>query len=225
MPEKLNDTESKALLEKGFDAALDASVETYLEHNPLAAMAVGYLSRRFRAAIREEVQAAVKEAIAALPAPAAVEKPKRSRKAKAEATAPAQEAPVVAQDIQGAEVKPEPVAEAKPEPTPVIDEADLPTTGKDPAVDAATAAPMVDQVPVVESVPQDVQESAPVVNHGVDYMRDIRPLCAQLVSVNAAAIQDVLHHFGVTNMRDVPYERLPEAKQLLEEAVNAKKAA
>lgn len=223
MPEKLNETESKALLEKGLDAALDASIETYLEHNPLAAMAVGYLSRRFRAAIREEVQAAVKEAIAALPAPAAVEKPKRSRKAKAEAAGPAQEVSAVAQDTQGAEAKTEPAVEAKP--TPVIDEADLPTTGKDPAVDAATAVPMVDQVPVVESVPQDVQASAPVVNHGVDYMRDIRPLCAQLVSVNAAAIQDVLHHFGVTNMRDVPYERLPEAKQLLEEAINAKKAA
>ena len=215
MTEKQTSVESKDLLTKAVDQAFDSAINKYLETNALAGAVVGYLSRRARAVIREEVRAAVAEALAATPAPVPVEKPKRTRKAKAETPATPASVEPESQDTQGVDDS----ATAEAQPAPAIAEEDLPSTGAETPTTTA-------EVPATQPVPETVQETpaanAPV---SVDYMRDIRPLCATLVSINAAAIKEILMHFGVGNMKDVPAERLPEAKAMLEEAIATRQAA
>ena len=216
MTEKQTSVESKDLLTKAVDQAFDSAINKYLETNALAGAVVGYLSRRARAVIREEVRAAIAEALATVPAPAAsVEKPKRSRKAKAETPATPASVEPESQDTQGVDAS----VSAEAQPAPVIAEEDLPSTG-------AETPTATTEVPAAQPVPETVQETpaanAPV---SVDYMSDIRPLCATLVSINAAAIKEILKHFGVGNMKDVPAERLAEAKAMLEEAIATRQAA
>lgn len=215
MTEKQTSVESKDLLTKAVDQAFDSAINKYLETNALAGAVVGYLSRRARAVIREEVQAAIAEALAAMPAPAPVEKPKRARKAKAETPATPASVEPESQDTQGVDAS----TAAEAQPAPAIAEEDLPSTGAE--TPTATA-----EVPAAQPVPETVQET-PAANASVsvDYMKDIRPLCATLVSINAAAIKEILKHFGVGNMKDVPAERLAEAKAMLEEAIATRQAA
>ena len=216
MTEKQTSVESKDLLTKAVDQAFDSAINKYLETNALAGAVVGYLSRRARAVIREEVRAAIAEALATAPNSAApVEKPKRARKAKAETpVVPASEKPE-AQDTQGVDAS----VAAESQPAPAIAEEDLPSTG-------AETPTVTTEVPAAQPVPETVQET-PAANTpvGVDYMNEIRPLCATLVSINAAAIKEILKHFGVGNMKDVPAERLAEAKAMLEEAIATRQAA
>lgn len=215
MTEKQTSVESKDLLTKAVDQTFDHVINKYLETNALAGAVVGYLARRARAVIREEVRIAVAEALAAMPAPTPVEKPKRARKAKAETPATPASVEPEFQDTQGVDAS----VAAKAQPVSAIAEEDLPSTGAE--TPTATA-----EVPAAQPVPETVQETpaanAPV---SVDYMSDIRPLCATLVSINAAAIKEILKHFGVGNMKDVPAERLAEAKAMLEEAIATRQAA
>ena len=215
MTEKLSQAESKALLDTALDDAFGGFVDSYLKEHTLVAAVLGFAVRRARAVMREEVRAAVAEALAAMPAPTPVEKPKRARKAKAEPQPEPLPVESESQDTQGAKAP----AEAEAQPAPVIAEEDLPSAGAEAPMHAAV-------VPTPQPVPETVKE-APAANApvSVDYVRDIRPLCVKLVSVNANAIRDIVTHFGVANLKDIPAEHLGEVKTMLEKALAARQAA
>ena len=84
----------------------------------------------------------------------------------------------------------------------------------------ANSIELLAEVPNAEYIPTDDSEStnvAPVVDHGITFENLQDVLSAKATSGLYNEVNNLLRAFGVTTLRDVPYDKYPEMLMAAEE--------